>query len=45
MNIAIQYIPFGRVRKISKSDDNIRYVRPSARMEHLGFRWTDFHET
>jgi len=40
------WIIFRRVRKIAKSDHNIRYacpsVRPSVRMEQLGSHWTDF---
>jgi hypothetical protein len=38
---------FRSVRKFSKSNHQIRYVclsvRPSVRMEKLGFHWTDFH--
>jgi hypothetical protein len=33
---------FRSVRKIAKSDFQLYYVRPSARMEQLGFHWTDF---
>ena len=39
---------FRRVRKIAKNDYYLRHVgpcvRPSARMEQLGYHWTDFHE-
>jgi hypothetical protein len=40
---------FGRVRKITKSDNFFRSVcllsvRPSVRMEQLGSNWTDFYE-
>jgi hypothetical protein len=35
---------FRRVRKIAKSDYNLRYVCLSVRMEQLGSHWTDFHE-
>jgi hypothetical protein len=36
---------FRRVRKIAKSDYELRHVRPSVRMEQLGSHWTDFDET
>jgi hypothetical protein len=31
-------------RKIVKSDYQLRHIRPSAHIEQLGSRWTDFHE-
>jgi hypothetical protein len=34
---------FRLVRKIAKSDNELRHVRPSVRMEQLGSDWTDFH--
>ena len=36
---------FRRVRKIAKSDYELRHVRPSVRIEQLGSHWTDLHET
>jgi len=33
----------GRVRKIAKSDCQLRRVCPSVRMQQLGSNWTDFH--
>jgi hypothetical protein len=33
-----------RVRKIAKSDCQLRFIRLSVRMEQLGSQWTDFHE-
>ena len=35
---------YGRVRKIAKSDSQLRCVCPSVRMEHLASHWTHFHE-
>jgi len=35
---------FRRVRKIAKSDYQLRHVCPSVRMEQLGSHWTDHHE-
>jgi hypothetical protein len=36
---------FWRVRKIAKSDHQLRHIRLFARMKQLGFQWTDFDET
>ena len=36
---------FRRVRKIAKSDYELRRVCPSARMEQLGCHWTDYYES
>ena len=35
---------FIRIRKIAKSDNQLRHVCPSVRMEQLGSHWTDFYE-
>ena len=35
---------FRRVRKIAKSDYDVRRVSLSVRMEWLGYHWTGFHE-
>jgi hypothetical protein len=35
---------FRRVRKIAKSDCQLRHVRPSVRMEQFDTLWTDFYE-
>jgi len=35
---------FMRVRKIAKSDCELRHVRPSVRTEQLGSQSKDFHE-
>ena len=41
----LEFLTFlGAFAKISKSDQKLRYVCPSVRMEQLGFHWTDFHE-
>jgi len=37
-------VDFRRVRKIAKSDYQLRHVRPSVRMEQFRSHWTDFHE-
>jgi len=38
----------GQVRKIGNSDYDLRHVclsvRPSVRVEQLGYKWTDFYE-
>jgi hypothetical protein len=53
--VSINWLIFGRVRKIAKSDYLLLYVRqsvcpsvrpsvrPPARMEQLGLHWTYFH--
>ena len=35
---------FNRVRKIAKSEYQLRHVRPYVRMEQLSSQWTDFDE-
>jgi hypothetical protein len=35
---------FRHVRKVAKSDYELRYVCPSVRTQRLGFHWTDFLE-
>ena len=40
----IHFTIFRRIRKIAKSDYQLRHVCPSVRMEQLGSNWTDFDE-
>ena len=35
---------FRRVRKVAKSDYQLRHVCPSVRMEQRASHWSDFHE-
>jgi len=35
---------FRSVRKVAKSDFELRHVCPSVRMEQLSSHWTDIHE-
>jgi hypothetical protein len=40
----VELLIFRRVRKITKSDYQLRHVGLSVRMEQFGCQWTDFRE-
>ena len=43
-NTSLVYFLIWRVRKIAKSDYQLRQVCPTVHMRQLGSHWTDFHE-